>query len=148
MGSALSCDKCPAASASTVFTFSEPLVLKLTEGIEPEPEVLKDGQVRDLDDREWMERIHCIDDVHSHAYGLTQEGFDRVYAHLQKGMTDLDETIVCNEKVKECYIKHPGDTLKCAEPVKEFVDRIDLSRLKTVKKKFYEAESTITRPNN
>ncbi|GJQ69813.1 hypothetical protein Trydic_g22367 [Trypoxylus dichotomus] len=136
MGSALSCNKCPAASTASVFTFSEPLVLKLTEGIQPEPEKRKDEESADIQDREWMDKIKCIEDVHTNAYGLSKEGFERIFHHVERTLTDMEEKDVCLERVKECYKKYPGETLRCESACKEFYDRVDLQRLKTIKKKF------------
>lgn len=105
-------------------------------GVQPEPEERKDGVPQDIGDREWMERIKCIEDVHTNGYSLSKEGFDRIFHRVEKTLIQMQDKDICLEKVKQCYKKYPEETLRCQPECKEFLDRVDLQRLKTIKKKF------------
>ncbi|KAI4465787.1 hypothetical protein MML48_3g00020365 [Holotrichia oblita] len=136
MGNLISCEQCTAASEASVFTFSDPLVLKLTEGIRPEDQQ-KHGQVRDIKDREWMDKIQCIEELHTNAYGLSLEGVNELCRRLEQHLDKMNDVNALKHEVEKCYRKHPGQTLQCREQVQEFEDHIDLGRLKTIKKKFH-----------
>lgn len=98
--------------------------------------------MRDLNDREWMEKMDCIEDTHTRAYNLSDKDFDRIEKRIQRQMAVISERDVCLEKLKECYKRNPGHTLKCEEEVNEFIDRVDIQRLKIMKEKYLSREQS------
>lgn len=93
MGSAISCEKCSTAETSSVINLSNDLILRMVEGKSwdfwnlqkliqiniwgVEPCKKSQTKVVSMEDSDWFEKLHCIDDAHSAAYGLTFNELDK-----------------------------------------------------------------------
>lgn len=69
--------------------------LKRIVGVEPVEEKRDENDLSQLPDHEWFERIKCIDDSHSAAYGLSLEAFNRLAKKLEKMLSETGEAKAC-----------------------------------------------------
>ncbi|XP_022901909.1 uncharacterized protein [Onthophagus taurus] len=145
MGNILRCDRCDLSSAASVFTFSEAAVLKLSDGISPEPEQEVAGKPRDLNDREWIEKLKGIDSVHSNIYGLSDTGFELIYNKVCKTLEagDVGSFTEEKEKIKQCYIDNPEHPLICDKALNEFIEKVDLKRVELIVKKVKKEDEVV-----
>lgn len=84
-----------------------------------------------------MEKIQCIEDLHTSAYSLSFEGFNELCRRLEQRLDTMKGNDRLKREVEKCYRAHPGETLQCREPVQKFEDHIDLTRLRTIKEKYH-----------
>ncbi|KAF2900943.1 hypothetical protein ILUMI_05246 [Ignelater luminosus] len=95
MGSAISCGKCPTVETSSVINLSDALILRMLEGIEvPGP-----TRVAVPEDEDWFEKLKCIDDAHSNAYGLTFRDLSSLVKAVEKRIKDGALTDYCPSDV-------------------------------------------------
>ncbi|XP_017784345.1 PREDICTED: uncharacterized protein LOC108568014 [Nicrophorus vespilloides] len=136
MGSLISCNNCPAAVQHTVITFSDDVVLKMTEGIEPQQ--LTPAEMKELEmvDHDGFERLRCIDRSHSVAYGLTVQSVNALFKSISKQMKKNRPKNLCdNDEVLRCYMRHPHCTIVCAPAVAEFIDCVEGTYMEKLAKK-------------
>lgn len=137
MGNLSSCNKCSTADSS-VINLSDRLVLKLTQGIEPpreeETETIKQGLQQEYDA---MQKLQCIDNSHSAAYGLSVEGFEQqrtqMLDFLSKYKMHTDSR--ARALLIECLRDNPDCVTKCFREMEEYMDWIDARRMAILKER-------------
>ena len=133
-----SCDRCEVAGTSSIFTLSDNLVLKLADGITPEIQETK-GVPKDVNEREWMEKLRCIDNAHSVAYHLNEDGFNGIVHNLEKTMGKDDEpSDLLKREIIKCLKENPNCSLKCERLLSELTEAYDLQRVQRVKRYYDE----------
>lgn len=135
MGS--SCDKCR-TSDNSVINLSDRLVLKLTQGIEPPREEnvveVKQGLQQEYDN---IQKLQCIDNSHSAAYGLSSDGFERQRSQMLNFLSQFKSHTNSRAKdiLVECLRDNSGCVTKCFKEMEEFMDWIDARRMTILKER-------------
>lgn len=133
MGNAQACNKCPTGDSSVV-NLSDRLVLKLTEGVVPPPEQQRStpGLQQEHDH---IEKIKCIDNSHTAAYGLTAEGVDKQRNDMLAFLAQFRVQQESRAKVilLECLKQNADCTAKCFREMEEYIDWVDARRMALLK---------------
>lgn len=134
----ISCEKCEVAGTASIFTLSDDLVLKLADGVEPKIQETK-GLSKDLNELEWIEKIRCIDNAHSVAYHLNEDGFNLTARNIET-MLGKDRK-VCHrlrDALINCLKENPNCAIKCKDLIDELAETYDLDRVQRIKKYYDE----------
>lgn len=90
-----------------------------------------------------MDKIKCIDDSHTVAYGLSTDSFNALVRNLElkfKRETELRQNCA-SSKIIDCLEKNQECPLKCNPEAKRFESCIDTMRLKQIKERMRQIES-------
>lgn len=136
MGNLSSCDKCHTTDSS-VINLSDRLVLKLTQGIQPprdQEEPVKQGLQQEYD---CMQKLQCVDNSHSAAYGLSVEGFERQRTQMLDFLSQykMHTDSRAKDLLIECLRDNANCVTKCFREMEEYMDSIDARRMAILKER-------------
>lgn len=138
MGNILACNTCETTDSS-VINFSDRLVLKLTQGVQPPRDPEDDNPVHEGLQREQdaIQKLQCIDNSHSAAYGLSVEGFERQRSLMLDFLAKYKVHTESRAKdlLVACLRDNPNCVMKCFREMEEFMDWVDARRMAILKER-------------
>jgi len=91
----------------------------------------KEEEMKKLEDY-WKDRLRQQQDEHIESAKLREEEFNKNASKVQSLFIPANRKPVCNsetEVLKDCYVSHPGQTLRCREAVSTFYNCVSDARI-------------------
>ncbi|KAJ8961182.1 hypothetical protein NQ318_008864 [Aromia moschata] len=127
---------------------SDNCVAKLTKGEKQKLCGKIPSKSSKLKDDEWMKKLKCLDDIHSHENGLTQQALECLMCKVEMQLEPVQKVACPTERLLLCLTTQENCAIKCKQLMEEFIDCIDTYRINAIKARVEEEKEAAQKEIN